>query len=865
MSVNPISMKDIDEKEQEFRINCQNDHESTNPREKLLIILAFIFLVLVLSLLSAIVISIAIENLLPKSEICKTKHCVMRAGNILENLNEEVEPCNDFYTYSCGGWMNKALMSLPDRSILSEIQFDILRIMYSNIKKINENSLPIERKVAKITNSCLNHHKTNKETLKASYTKMFKAFGGFPLINVKSEEASTGEKIANLYRLFGMQPILQIEVSPNYEDNRENILVITPPSKALFEDIEKDIGFTQSFLTEVFDSKTLEFGDVKNLNKKIKDTLNNPDNTEELFLSNDTTKYNDIFPNKFEKFINTLLGVQEEKEETPTEGPTVAATDVTTAAAATDVTSNAAVPNQPPNEGKETGGEEDTKLTVRRRRDTTPKNDETVIKILIKYPDTVKNILNVLQTETEETISNFLSVQFLKRIKNNIIYTSGKTIKKSRSKVFEDERVISCLLDISEYLNYAFGYMYISHVHIPVEEAKHVVESVRGAMKSFIPDYDWLDKETKEVVSNKLNEMQYFVGYPSWLDKNTVTDYYNDLKLDIDDNVEENSQRVRNLDKRSGGDQSQQGAGGGDQSQQGAGGGDQSQQGAGGGDQSQQGAGGGDQSQQGAGGGSTVSNGGSKSFIDLYMEVVEFNMKKNLNKLFETNDRSRWPDIPGLPITSVNAYYSIELNAIVLPAAILNPPIFDVNVPFYLNFGSLGTVIGHEITHGFDTNGRRRDKVGNVPSHETWSESSITNYTQRADCFREQYTNYSNTTDSIQVNGDTTLAENIADNGAIREALEGYRYWLEHHRNDKKEASLVALDHFTHEQLFFISYAQSWCHTASKTYLKEIENDEHTINQFRVIGTLSNSKDFSEAFSCTEGSYMSRSNKCKLW
>uniref|UniRef100_A0A1E1WWL5 Putative endothelin-converting enzyme n=1 Tax=Tityus obscurus TaxID=1221240 RepID=A0A1E1WWL5_TITOB len=873
----------MDEKEQEFRINCQSDHEgnSTNPRERLLIILAFIFLVLVLSLLCAIVISIAVESLLPKSGLCLTKECVKKAGDILENLNEEVDPCDDFYNYSCGGWKNKNLLSLPGKSIFQEIQMKIYEQMYSFIMKF-ENDEGIEGKVAKITKSCIDHSKSNeKKNLKDYYDKLFQSFGGFPLANVEvNSEMTITDKIANLYRLLGTEPVLRITVMPSDKDNRNNVLIIAPPDPSIFNSYKSDIELAKKILKDVYkiaDLNSTKLNDIEKLYDKIQKQITNDSQYKEEYLSssdtNKVTEYFGVF--NFNEFIKTLLA--ENPKESNTKLKKLIPSKVVTPSTDTDTTSESpkteqfsdtiSTIDQPSTTAISLNKQLRQSLKRRKREDEV--NKIPIIEILLVNPDVIKIVLDLFKNETEETIKNFLSIQFLKNIEENIVMDipEKKLSKKTMSKEVEDGTIMKCLEDVSEYLMYAFDYIYIKNANVPIDKAKHVVEHIKKAMKSFVPDYSWLDETGKTLVQNKLDEMESFVGYPAWLsNKDQVQNYYKGLNIV----KTKKSELVRrgSLDS-DGGDGSES-----DNGDRNVGGNDGLEE-DGGADKNKSVTEKSDESKPHKDGEnvenkpekSDVNNEGNKEikpYIEIYMEMVKFNKKKLLEKLFETNDRHSWPTIPALSITTVNAYYSSQLNAIVVPAAILNPPIFDVDIPYYLNFGSLGTVIGHEITHGFDTNGRKRDKNGNIPERSQWNEDTIKNYNNRSTCFEKQYSNYK--VDSTQVSGIKTLAENIADNGAINEALTGYRYWLSEHHKGKKENSLPALGNFTHEQLFFISYAQSWCHSATRKYLKQlIESDEHTPNQFRVKGSLSNSKEFSEAFECGNGKSMNPPSKCKLW
>ena len=181
-----------------------------------------------------------------------------------------------------------------------------------------------------------------------------------------------------------------------------------------------------------------------------------------------------------------------------------------------------------------------------------------------------------------------------------------------------------------------------------------------------------------------------------------------------------------------------------------------------------------------------------------------------------------------------------------------------------MNYGAIGMVIGHEITHGFDSNGRKRDKKGRMIPW--WTNETVDQFVQRADCFVRQYENFEVpelvSKDTNHLNGTKTLGENIADNGGIREAFRAYQTYL---KLNGPEFKLPGLEKYTSEQLFFISYAQIWCSNVTPESLKnQILNGVHSPGRYRVRGPLSNSEDFAEHFNCPQGP-MNPPDKCVIW
>jgi len=237
---------------------------------------------------------------------------------------------------------------------------------------------------------------------------------------------------------------------------------------------------------------------------------------------------------------------------------------------------------------------------------------------------------------------------------------------------------------------------------------------------------------------------------------------------------------------------------------------------------------------------------------------------QDLKTLRETPSRDIWLMHPAI----VNAWYSPNHNTITFPAGILQPPFFQGGWPRYLNYGAMGMVIGHEITHGFDDQGSQYDGTGNL--NNWWSEETLQGFASRAQCFIDQYGNFTvpELVDIVgeadaHLNGVNTQGENIADNGGIHESFRAYLKSLE---SQGDEPALPGLEQFTSQQMFFISNAQVWCEKATpESLLNQVLGDPHSPGKFRVLGPLSNSEDFQREFNCPVDSPMNPADKCKLW
>ncbi|XP_049659255.1 neprilysin isoform X2 [Accipiter gentilis] len=246
-----------------------------------------------------------------------------------------------------------------------------------------------------------------------------------------------------------------------------------------------------------------------------------------------------------------------------------------------------------------------------------------------------------------------------------------------------------------------------------------------------------------------------------------------------------------------------------------------------------------------------------EEYFENIIENLVFTQKKRLKKLREKVDKEEW--ISGAAV--VNAFYSASRNQIVFPAGILQPPFFSASQPKSLNYGGIGMVIGHEITHGFDDNGRNFNEDGDLV--DWWTEQSARNFKELSQCMVYQYGNFSwDLAGGQHLSGINTLGENIADNGGVRQAYKAYQNFVKKHG---KEKLLPGLE-MNHKQLFFLNFAQVWCGTYRPEYaVNSIKTDVHSPGKFRVIGSLQNSPEFSEAFSCTKTNYMDPAKKCRVW
>jgi putative endopeptidase len=243
------------------------------------------------------------------------------------------------------------------------------------------------------------------------------------------------------------------------------------------------------------------------------------------------------------------------------------------------------------------------------------------------------------------------------------------------------------------------------------------------------------------------------------------------------------------------------------------------------------------------------------SYASNVLRGEMFERHRQMEKIGKPVDRSEW----GMTPPTVNAYYNASRNEIVFPAGILRPPFFDAKADDAVNYGGIGAVIGHEMTHGFDDRGRQYDAVGNL--RDWWTPESAKAYVERSKAIVAQYSAYE-PLPGLHINGELTQGENIADIGGVKIAYMALQKAL------AKKGSQPKIDGFTPEQRFFLGFAQIWRNNQRDEDLKlRLNTDPHSPGRFRTIGPLSNFVEFQKAFDIPDGSPMIRpaDQRVNIW
>ncbi|KAK2579846.1 hypothetical protein KPH14_007530 [Odynerus spinipes] len=255
------------------------------------------------------------------------------------------------------------------------------------------------------------------------------------------------------------------------------------------------------------------------------------------------------------------------------------------------------------------------------------------------------------------------------------------------------------------------------------------------------------------------------------------------------------------------------------------------------------------------------------SYFENRMSFSRYMKWKSLRVLRTKSVDEPKEDVYDVMPLVLNALYAPFDNMMIMTAADFQNPFFALSRPAIINYGIVGAIMGHEVNHGFDDNGRMYNKNG---QEIKWMDTMAAAYNKRVECFVDQYNNLvmekllKNKKKNMRSYGNRTMNENIADTMGLEASLGAYHIYIKENK-DKKEEVLPGLENLTTEQLFFLSYANIFCEVLSPERLKKYNGDQHSTGRLRVLGPISNSESFAKAFNCPVGSPMNPERKCNIW
>ncbi|XP_058446017.1 uncharacterized protein LOC131427110 [Malaya genurostris] len=774
----------------------------------------FIVLIVVIVILLIGLIVVACLLHIPP-DVCNSAECLRSAATLKQSMDTSVDPCEDFYRYTCGNWADDHPRpdSYTSYDWFSERQAKILRNIrqYLQMNETDGEPKPVSQ-ARSMYKACMNL--TAMDAL--GYEPVFTLLDEFHLpryptmlnlteTDYESYSFDWVRALARVRQQLGMDIMIGFDVFPNPTDRNYNVLVLGAPEKG------SDFPFNENVLKHVVRAKRIA------LLKETEDDSDHDDDDDDEDYSNpeDNTNYIkayknfmigamkvlvnstdsrinlDTFADSFTKAADIYvkmsrvimkfdkLADNNSKSNNPDDSLNLQDLVNTTVYDLQTQTDQYLAPKQPLPIWKHYleevfEGIPEAQLDLNNDLILTSNADIYYLQLLADYLSRTPLVhieLFIWWTVVEELILH--TTAEIRRLHYD--YYKVTTVTEGYT-----PRSLYCAGAVNKLLGMAVSYA-ISDQNF-VQDIKPKVETmlqyIQDAFERLVRDTTWMDWKTKQSTLEKSKAMRSLIGFPEWiLQEKELEEYYD--KLDISD-----TQHLENM-----------------------------------------------------------------------IQIIQSRNVKQLRRWRLKNVLS-WDTVP----TNVNAFHTFQDNAITIPIAILQYPFYHLGLEA-LNYGAIGTILGHELTHGFDDSGRQFDKEGNLK--QWWTNSTVREYVNKTACFIQQYSGYFIDEANDYIDGKQTLGENIADNGGVREAYHAYRIYLQH---NEKEPLLPGFENYTHEQLFFISYGNLWCESHTVSAAKAALDDTHCPGWIRLKGVLSNSQEFSRTFNCKRGSQMNpATDKCQIW
>uniref|UniRef100_A0A672FAY0 Membrane metallo-endopeptidase-like 1 n=1 Tax=Salarias fasciatus TaxID=181472 RepID=A0A672FAY0_SALFA len=669
----------------------------------------------------------------PHALCLRPRLCRPEAARLLQNMDDSVKPCDNFYQYACGGWLERHV--IPETSSRHSI-FDILRdkleiVLKGVLETTNEQDRDAIRKAKVLYSSCMNESKTEQNTRHGDSQPLLKGadsvrFVWMISLWVAEETWSLEDTLATLTARFHKKVMLDMYVWTDDRDSQRHIIYVRPQF-ALIPMAGTKTKFTLGVIAPQVREAYLHF--MVSIAKITREDRN---------LTQDDDRV-------WEEMMQVL-----ELE-----------TDIANATSPAEERQDVTVLYN-----KMTLGELQSTFSFHgfnwtryprcavQRVCGRPAGGGLVVVYSSPY----------LEKMNEVTMQNYLTWQIIFDRVNSLSRRFKEARAHSVWTTVEDAWWRECVRYVQSSMENAVG-SFVRTRDLAGESKRMVsdlISKIQTAFVETLEELSWMDAPSKEKAREKAMAIKEHIGYPDHILQES------NQKLD---------QEYAHL------------------------------------------------------------NFSEEHYFENILENLRSEAHKGLKKLREPVDPDLW--IIGAAV--VNAFYSHNRNQIVFPAGILQPPFFSKHQHQALNFGGIGMVIGHEITHGFDDNGRNFDKDGNMLNW--WSNYSAEHFKDQSQCMVQQYGNFNwELAGGQNVSGISTLGENIADNGGVRQAYKAYLKWVE------------------------MEGEEVWCGAYRPEFASQsIKTDSHSPLEYRVLGSLQNFEAFSEAFQCPKGSRMNPEQKCRVW
>uniref|UniRef100_A0A803TEQ1 endothelin-converting enzyme 1 n=1 Tax=Anolis carolinensis TaxID=28377 RepID=A0A803TEQ1_ANOCA len=712
-----------------------------SSRTQLKLVLCAISLFLALLLLSSVIAMGIQYSRDPTHNTCLTEACIIVAGKILEALDRETDPCDDFYQFACGGWIKRN--PLPDGrskwSTFNSIWDQNQAIMKHLLENATFNSSSeAERKTQRFYLSCLKEQKI-EELGSQPLMDLIEKIGGWNITGPWNQ-TNFMEVLKLVSGTYRASPFFTVFVGADSKSSNSNIIQLDQsglflPSRDYYLNKTANEKVLAAYLDYMVELGMLLGGARASTEEQMQQVLELEIQLANLTVPQDERRDDEKIYHKL-----TIADLQ------------VLAPGIDWL----DFISSFLSPLE---------------LT----------DAEPVVVYGKEYLEQVSQLIN---NTDKSVLNNYMIWNLVQKMVSSL----DQRFETAQEKLLESlygtkksctPRWQTCISNTDDTLGFALGSLFVKATfdRHSKQIAEDMIAEIRSAFEESLDQLDWMDEKTRQAAKEKADSIYDMIGFPEFiLDDKELDDVYDGYDVSED------------------------------------------------------------------------------SFFQNMLNFYNFSARFMADQLRKPPNRDQWSMTP----QTVNAYYLPNKNGIVFPAGILQAPFYARNHPKALNFGGIGVVMGHELTHAFDDQGREYDKEGNL--RPWWQNSSLEAFKNRTECMTEQYSKY--LVNGEHVNGKQTLGENIADNGGLKAAYNAYKVWLKKNGEEKHLPSLELTSH----QLFFLGFAQVWCSVRTPESSHEgLMTDPHSPDKFRVIGTLSNSRDFIEHFQCPVGSLMNPGKSCEVW
>lgn len=681
-----------------------------------------------------IVIAFAIMNSQDNSKISRLSYPSFQSA-----LNISVDPCVDFYNFTCGLWTQ--VSHIPEYQEQATAFSLLQSYINKRVKSIFKNSTPnsdfprVVNNALHFYNSCITPKNTNNSDIEL-LLQIFDEVGGWPILSKSKWDETTFDLLdysAFLIKHFDLHVAVSVHTIDNDINKGKNVIFLKPPS-LLREDELNDMIFNQMI-----------YAILHSLNNSYihPDVL---DDIEDIKLT--LTKWKEMLSVPYKEINPIYMTVEKLSQEIP---------------------------------------EVDwLKYLQLITNDTLLKLNET---LTLNDVVAIDNVNFLKKVATVVTSSNFTKEELANlfgwfAFKNIWILIPGVLQTYAESNSYDSNEIKGaassvCYDLVLELFPNSLDYLFVQNTSsVSIRDGVVLTTYLKSAYRNVIQKSDWLDDETKSLLLQRLTNMKNVIGFPSYLNNKTE---FNKVYNKFPDTFEYD--------------------------------------------------------------------------LAFYFQIKQYYVEQGILHL---KVPSFYENII-LPrsISDVSAYYFLYKNTFVYPISLHNPPFYYLDGPWYLNFGAIGSVIGHEMMHGCDNIGMHGLKV-NV----TWfSNASVIAYQKHAVCYKDQYSVY-DSSGLYKNNGTHTLRENIADSVGLNLAFEAYKTF---EKTTKPHEKYKTLENYTPEQMFFIAYGTVWCSKIDSSAKKDFMSGFHSLPELRVNMAVSNSDSFALAFNCPKGSPMNPTKKCTLW